>query len=80
MSLTAAINSALLAWSKDTLAPWQHEALRRILNRGSLSEQDYADILQRAQFDLGLAVPPALLPNVRYTGFRETQRLANIIR
>ncbi len=67
MSLTAAINSALLAWSKDTLAPWQHEALRRILNRGSLSEQDYADILQRAQFDLGLAVPPALLPNVRLT-------------
>ena len=67
MSLTAAINAELLTWAKETLDPWQHEALRRILNSGSLTEQDYADILQRAQFDLEIAVPPGPLPNVALT-------------
>jgi ABC-type dipeptide/oligopeptide/nickel transport system ATPase subunit len=67
MSLTAAINAELLTWAKGTLDPWQHEALRRILNNGSLTEQDYMEILQRAQFDLEIAVPPGLLPNVALT-------------
>ena len=67
MSLTVAINAELLTWAQETLDPWQHEALRRILNNGSLTEQDYMEILQRAQFDLEIAVPPGLLPNVALT-------------
>jgi hypothetical protein len=39
MSVTVKINNALLGWSKDALYRWQHEALRRILNKGTLSEQ-----------------------------------------
>ena len=67
MSLTAAINAELLTWAKETLDPWQHEALRRVLNSNSLTEQDYTDLLQRAQFDLEIAVPPDPLPNIALT-------------
>jgi ABC-type cobalamin/Fe3+-siderophores transport system ATPase subunit len=67
MSVTAKINKALLGWSKDALYPWQHEALRRILAKGTLSEQDKADIYERAQFDLGFTPPPPNLPNILLT-------------
>ena len=36
MSVTAKINKALLGWSKDSLYPWQHEALRRILTKARM--------------------------------------------
>jgi len=67
MSATAKINKALLGWSKDALYPCQHEALRRILAKGALSEQDKADIYERAQFDLGFTAAPPNLPNVLLT-------------
>lgn len=67
MSVTAQINKALLGWSKDALYPWQHEALRRILTKGTLSEQDKADIYERAQFDHAFAAPPPNLPNLLLT-------------
>lgn len=67
MSVTAKINKALLGWSKDALYPWQHEALRRILTKGALSDQDKADIYDRAQFDHGFTPPPPNLPNVLLT-------------
>lgn len=67
MSVTAKINKALLGWSKDALYPCQHEALRRILAKGALSEQDKADIYERAQFDLGFTAAPPNLPNVLLT-------------
>ena len=67
MSVTPKINKALLGWSRDALYPWQHEALRRILAKGTLSEQDKADIFERAQFDLGFAPPPPNLPNILLT-------------
>jgi hypothetical protein len=63
MSVTAKINKALLDWSKDELYPWQHAALRRILTKGALSEQDKADIYQRAQFDHDFIPPPSNLPD-----------------
>ncbi|NDA48765.1 MAG: hypothetical protein EBY21_16120 [Alphaproteobacteria bacterium] len=67
MSVTAKINKALLGWSKDALYPWQHEALRRILTKGALSDQDKADIYERAQFDHGFTPPPPNLPNLLLT-------------
>lgn len=67
MSVTAKINKALLGWSKDALYPWQHEALRRILTKGALSDQDKADIYQRAEFDHGFAPTPPNLPNLLLT-------------
>lgn len=67
MSVTAKLNKALLGWSKDALYPCQHEALRRILAKGALSEQDKADIYERAQFDLGFTAAPPNLPNVLLT-------------
>lgn len=66
-SVTANINEALLRWSKDGLKPWQHEALRRILSKGSLSQQDNADIYERAQFDHGFMPSPPNLPNIFLT-------------
>jgi hypothetical protein len=68
MSVTAQINKALLEWSQEALYPWQHEAFRQILAKGSLSEQDKNEIYERAQIDLGFAAPPAPLPNVVLTG------------
>ena len=59
-SATASINKALLGWSQAGLKPWQHEALRRILAKGTLSEHDKADIYERAKSDHGFT--PAL-PN-----------------
>ena len=67
MSVTAKINKALLGWSKDALYLWQHEALRRILAKGTLSEQDKTDIYERAQFDHGFAPAPPNLPNLLLT-------------
>lgn len=67
MSVTVKVNKALLGWSKDALDPWQHEALRRILAKGTLSEQDKADIYARAQFDLGFTPPPPNLPSLLLT-------------
>ena len=67
MSVTAKINKALLGWSKEALYPWQHEALRRILAKGTLSEQDKADIYERAQFDLRFTPPPPNLPTLLLT-------------
>ncbi len=67
MSVTAKINKALLGWSKDALYPWQHEALRRILTKGALSDQDKADIYERAKFDHGFAPLPPNLPNLVLT-------------
>jgi ABC-type dipeptide/oligopeptide/nickel transport system ATPase subunit len=67
MSVTAQINQALLGWTKNALYPWQHEALRRILNKGTLSEQDKDDIYRRAQFDHGFTPPPPNLPNLLLT-------------
>jgi ABC-type cobalamin/Fe3+-siderophores transport system ATPase subunit len=67
MSVTAKINKALLDWSKDELYPWQHEALRRILTKGALSEQDRADIYERAQLDHDFIPPPTNLPNLLLT-------------
>lgn len=66
-SVSASINADVLSWAKNQLAQWQHEALRRILNKGQLAASDYADILQRAQFDLGMSVPPAALPDLTLT-------------
>lgn len=67
VSVTAKINKALLDWSKDALYPWQHEALRRILAKGTLSEQDKTDIYERAQSDLGFTPPPINLPKLLLT-------------
>ncbi len=67
MSVTAKINQALLGWSKDALYPWQHEALRRILTKGALSDQDKADIYQRAQFDHGFTPSQPNLPSLLLT-------------
>jgi energy-coupling factor transporter ATP-binding protein EcfA2 len=62
-SVSASINADVLSWAKNQLAQWQHEALRRILNKGQLDASDYADVLKRAQFDLGMAVSPIALPD-----------------
>src|SRR5688500_17020543 len=67
MSVTAKINKALLGWSKDALYPCQHDALRRILTKGALSEQDKADIYERAQCDLDFRTAPPNLPNILLT-------------
>ena len=67
MSVTTEINKELLGWSKDALYPWQHEALRRILTKGTLSDQDRAEIYERAQFDHGFTPPPPNLPNLLLT-------------
>lgn len=67
MTVTAKINQALLAWSKHALYPWQHEALRRILTKGTLSEEDKAALYARAQIDHGFTAPPPNLPNLRLT-------------
>ena len=66
-SVTAKINEALLSWSKDSLKEWQHEALRRILSKGTLSELDKTDIYERAQFNHGFTPPPPNLPNLLLT-------------
>ncbi len=67
MPVTAKINKALLGWSKEALYPWQHEALRRTLAKGTLSDQDKSDIYERAQFDHGFTAPPPKLPNLLLT-------------
>lgn len=67
MSVTAQINKALLDWSKDALYPWQHEALRRLLAKGTLSEQDQTGIFDRAQVDHGFTSSPLTLPNLLLT-------------
>jgi ABC-type cobalamin/Fe3+-siderophores transport system ATPase subunit len=66
-SVTAKINEALLLWSNASLKQWQHEALRRILSKGALTEQDKEDIYERAQFDHDFSTPPLLLPNLVLT-------------
>ncbi len=67
MSVTVQINHAMLEWSKNALAPWQHEAFRRILAKGTLTEQDKNDIYKRAQHDLGFIAPSNSLPDVTLT-------------
>ena len=49
------------------LHPWQHEAFRRILTKGALSDQDLADIYQRAQFDHGFTQTPQNMPDLLLT-------------
>jgi ABC-type cobalamin/Fe3+-siderophores transport system ATPase subunit len=66
-SLSASINADVLSWAKNQLAQWQHDALRRILSKGQLAESDYVEILQRAQFDLGMAVSPVALVELTLT-------------
>jgi energy-coupling factor transporter ATP-binding protein EcfA2 len=66
MSVTAQINKALLEWSK-ALHPWQHEAFRRILAKGALTDQDKNEIYERAQIDLGFAAAPTPPPDVILT-------------
>lgn len=66
-SVTAGINTDILGWAKGQLAQWQHEALRRILQQGQLTEPDYLALVERAQFDLGIAVSPAALPDLTLT-------------
>lgn len=67
MSVTAQINKALLDWSGDALYPWQHEALRRLLANGTLSEQDKSEIYTRAQVDHGFTQSPPNLPGLLLT-------------
>lgn len=67
MSVTAQINKALLGWSKGALYPWQHEAFRRILAKGTLTDQDRNEIYDRAQADLGFATASTPLPDVTLT-------------
>lgn len=67
MSVTAKINDALLKWSVTALAPWQHEAFRRILTNGGLTDIDKLQIFERAQHDLKLTVPASPLPSVSLT-------------
>lgn len=67
LSVTASINKDLLDWSGLALAPWQHEALRRILSKGMLSEQDRAAIFERAQLDHGYTKSATGLPSLQLT-------------
>jgi ABC-type cobalamin/Fe3+-siderophores transport system ATPase subunit len=66
-SVTASINEALVSWSQTGLNPWQHEALRRILAKGTLSEEDKADIYDRAKTDHGFTPSPPNQPDLLLT-------------
>lgn len=66
-SITASINEEVVNWSRAELRPWQHEALRRILAKGTLSEQDKTDIYERAKLDHGFTSSPPNLPDLGLT-------------
>ncbi|MDL5034578.1 AAA family ATPase [Pelomonas sp. APW6] len=52
----------ILRWATDELLPWQSDAVRRLIQRGTLDEPDLADLAKMLRAHNGLAVVAAPAP------------------
>jgi energy-coupling factor transporter ATP-binding protein EcfA2 len=56
-----AVLDEILTWSKDR-PPWQRDALRRLVERGELGEEDILDLTETCKSGYGLAEAPEYEP------------------
>lgn len=52
----------ILRWATDELLPWQSDAVRRLIQKGTLDESDFADLAKMLRSHNGLAVEDAPAP------------------
>jgi len=63
MSIERKVLEEFVSWAAKYLAPWQHEAFRRLYAKGELSTEDRVEIYKQARIDLGVDEVESALPD-----------------